>query len=151
MICRWTPTNYSSLGPYALAPDMGYYNLDYPYIRAIHLPTQSMLQKGTTKGFISPGGLVQGFLCFEKVDAHLKEVELVATLPGGVAGSSSGPSKFRFECKASRSSTSSCLWPWLARGKDNAVSYSEGPRLVSRVLRNYALPKPVYFRGAPSV
>ncbi len=79
---------------------MGYYNLDYPYIRAIHLPTQSMLQKGTTKGFISPGGLVQGFLCFEKVDAHLKEVELVATLPGGRSWQQFGTIKIPFRVQS---------------------------------------------------
>lgn len=73
---------YVGLGPwpYGWGADRGYYNMYYPYMERIHLPTRSMLTKAIPEGVIGPGGYVQGFLYFKKVDPDLKNVEFVAKL-----------------------------------------------------------------------
>jgi hypothetical protein len=79
---------YSGIGPwpYGWAPDMGYYYTYYPYMRAVRLPTRSMLRKGIPEGVIAPGGYVKGFLYFEKVSPNLARVNFVAKLQGAHSG-----------------------------------------------------------------
>ncbi len=64
----WSYT-YPGVGfwPYAWPPDYGYYYGYYPYLTRVNLPTQSMLRKAIPEGVIGPGGMVSGFLYFQRV------------------------------------------------------------------------------------
>jgi len=97
----WT-YGYAGLGPwpYAWAPDVGYYNTYYQHLRAIHLPTQSMLRKAIPEGVIAPGGYVQGFLFFEKVNPEMDNVTFIAKLQGAHSGQQFGLIKIPFEVKS---------------------------------------------------
>jgi hypothetical protein len=79
---------YAGIGawPYWWGPDTGYYDTYYPYMRALRLPTRSMLRKGIPEGVIAPGGYVQGFLFFSKVHPNLTRVAFVAKLRGAHTG-----------------------------------------------------------------
>lgn len=92
---------YVGIGPWpnAWAPDWGYYNSYYPYMRRIHLPTRSMLRKGIPEGVIAPGGYVEGFLFFTKVNPDLKNVEFIAKLQNADTGKQFGTVKIAFEVK----------------------------------------------------
>lgn len=96
--------NYGYVGigpwPYSWGPPFGYYHLYYPYMRAIHLPTRSMLQKGIPEGVISAGGYVQGFFYFEKVDPNLKEVDFIATLQEARTGRKVGTIRIPFQVQS---------------------------------------------------
>jgi hypothetical protein len=72
--------------PYAWAPNIGYYSTYYPYMRAVHLPTQSMLQKGLPEGVIGAGGYVEGFLYFRRVSPDLHNVDFVGDLQNANTG-----------------------------------------------------------------
>jgi hypothetical protein len=85
--------------PYGWAPNMGYYNTYYPYMRSIHLPTQSMLKKGIPEGVVAPGGYVQGFLYFTKVSPEMSDVEFVASLQDASTGHLFGTVKIPFKVK----------------------------------------------------
>ena len=83
---------YAGIGPwpYPWVPDSGYYFTYYPYMRAIHLPTQSMLSKGIPEGVVAPKGYVQGFIYFKKVDPRLADVQFIATLQDANTGQTFG-------------------------------------------------------------
>lgn len=93
---------YDGLGPwpYAWGPDLGYYHMYYPYMERIHLPTHSMLTKAIPEGVIAPGGYVQGFLYFKKVDPELKNVEFVARLQHAQDGQQFGQINIPFGVKS---------------------------------------------------
>jgi hypothetical protein len=86
--------------PYGWAPDQGYYNMYYPYMQQVHLPTQSMLRKGIPEGVIKPGGYVDGFLYFKKVDPSLNEVSFVAKLQDAKTGRQFGTISVPLEVKS---------------------------------------------------
>ncbi len=50
-------------------PDWAYFNNYQPYMRAVHLPTKSMLRKAIPEGVVGNGGSISGFLYFQKVKA----------------------------------------------------------------------------------
>jgi len=66
--------------PYSWSPDWGYYNMYYPYMRRIHLPTRSMLRRGIPEGVIANGGHIDGFLYFAEVSDNVPRVNLIARL-----------------------------------------------------------------------
>jgi|GEM_PF-438017 len=90
---------YFGLGPwpYWWGPDMGYYNYYYPYMRRMHLPTRSMLKKGLPEGVIAPGGYVQGFLYFSRVNPKLTTVTFVANLQSAHNGRRFGKIQIPFQ------------------------------------------------------
>jgi hypothetical protein len=89
---------YPGIGPwpYPWAPNFGYYSTYYPYMRAVHLPTKSMLQKGLPEGVVAAGGYVDGFLYFNKVSPNLKRVEFVARLQNAKTGKAFGDIRIPF-------------------------------------------------------
>lgn len=80
--------DYDGIGPwpYAWAPDAGYYDSYYPYMRSFRLPSRSMLRKGLPEGVIAAGGYVDGFLYFRKVNRDMTELNFVAKLQGARTG-----------------------------------------------------------------
>jgi hypothetical protein len=95
--------NYGYIGigpwPYPWIPDFGYFSTYYPYMRAIHLPTRSMLTKGIPEGVVAPGGYVEGFLYFTKVKPDMEQVEFVAKLQNARTGQQFGTIRVPFEVK----------------------------------------------------
>lgn len=90
---------YSGIGvwPYWWGPNTGYYNLYYPYMQSFHLPTRSMLRKGLPEGVIAPGGYVDGFLYFSKVNPKVSNVEFVAKLQQAKTGNQFGEIEIPFQ------------------------------------------------------
>lgn len=90
---------YSGLGPWPhyWRPSVGYYNLYYPYMRSFNLPTRSMLSEGLPEGVISPGGFVDGFLYFRKVDPKLTNVDFEAKLQDAKTGQPFGEIEIPFQ------------------------------------------------------
>ena len=66
--------------PGAFYYDQFYYDRYYTYWREIDLPTEEMLERALPEGVIDPGGQVEGFLYFEKVDVEEPRVRLRADL-----------------------------------------------------------------------
>jgi len=92
---------YTGLSPWSgvWAPDLGYYNTYYPYMRQIHLPTPSMLRKGIPEGVVNPGGHIAGFLYFSKVGDKAQQVNLVANLVDAKTQQKFGQITIPFEVK----------------------------------------------------
>lgn len=90
---------YSGIGPWPhwWGPSVGYYRRYYPYMRSFNLPTRSMLSKGLPEGVISPGGYVDGFLYFRKVDPKLTTVDFVAKLQDAKTGQTFGQIQIPFQ------------------------------------------------------
>ncbi len=97
---------YVGIGPwpYWWGPDMGYYNTYYPYMRSFRLPTRSMLRKGIPEGVIAPGGYVDGFLYFSKVNPSLTSVQFVAALQEAKTGRHFGTIRIPFQVEQQPSS-----------------------------------------------
>lgn len=94
--------SYYGMGawPYGWAPDSVYFNTYYPYMSAIQLPTRSMLQKGIPEGVIAPGGYVQGFLYFSKVNPNAEEVDFTARLQNAKMGEQMGAINIPFNVQS---------------------------------------------------
>ncbi len=90
---------YYGLGPwpYGWAPNSVYFDTYYPYMSAVQLPTRSMLRKGLPEGVIGPGGYVEGFLYFSRIDPKLEEVDFAAKLQNAKTGEQLGTIQIPFE------------------------------------------------------
>lgn len=92
---RYYPASYyapvytsvpSYRGPFYFDPD--YYRDYRTYWRRaeVQLPTPEMLQVALLEGVLDPGGVVSGFLYFEKVDQDLERVTLTTELVHAESG-----------------------------------------------------------------
>jgi len=79
---------YYGIGPwpYGWAPNGVYFNMYYPYMTAVRLPTRSMLRKGLPEGVIAPGGYVEGFLYFKRVSPDLSKIDFTAFVQNANTG-----------------------------------------------------------------
>lgn len=70
--------------------DPFYYSHFGDYWRSVELPTPAMLQRALPEGVLSPGGKVEGFVYFQKVDPDTARVQfrmdLLNAARGGVMG-----------------------------------------------------------------
>lgn len=79
---------YPGIDPYPgyFGPDRYYYDTYYRYWEDVELPTTAMEQRVVPEGVIDPGGSLEGWLFFEKIDAGLERVVLRADLVDAPSG-----------------------------------------------------------------